>query len=273
MKNIISWSLSAIFFLAAFFVYSGDAVAAETAKILFLKGSVEVKRAGAGDWTTAYKNMELAGGDVIKTGRASWAEIALDKDLGNIIKVDANTEIALDQLLPVRLNLVTGSIYSLVEKLDKGSTFEVRTPVAVCGVRGSGQGTKTDANTTTVSAYENDGFAKGVDKDGNIMEDNIIVKEGFKTIVKKFEKPTKLEKLSKREKKMYRSWRGKLNDKLAGMVGGGKPDKLKKLGLAADKFKKVIDKKEDMLDKRDADKIEKTVTKSGSDSGDNSCER
>lgn len=260
-NNLLKIMLLTAFFLVSISVCSQNAVAADIATILFLKGKVEVKPVKTDKWVEAYKGMSLSTSDTIRTGYRSWAEIAFDKELKNIVKIDENTEFTLSQISPMRLNLMVGNIYLLVEKLDKGSTFEVRTPTAVCGIRGSGLGTKTDAKKTVTSAYEGDAFAKGIRKDGSVIEDNIIIKEGFKTVVEKFKKPSKLKRLSARERRDWKSWREDMQGRLSGAVGAGKPGRLRKIDSTSERFQKVIDTKENIIEKQDTDKIEKRLEK------------
>ena len=262
MKRLIVKSIAlAAVFLIGLSSLSAPSFAQATAKVLFMSGDVKIKPVGQEGWVKAYVNMELASGDTIKTGWRAWVEIAFDKDLKNITRIDDRTEIILSEVSPTRLNLMKGGVFSLVEKLDKGSTFEVRTPTAVCGVKGSGMSAKTDGKKkTTVNAFENAAFAKGIRKDGSVIEDNIKVPQGFKTIVTLFEKPTKLIKLTTAEKKFWKFWRMNLAGRLAGSLGSGKPGRLKKLIAAINKYKKILDKKDELLEKRDESKIESRVT-------------
>ncbi len=268
MKRLLVKSVALVtVFLMGFSSCVSPALAEATAKVLFMSGDVKVKPAGQDDWVEAYVNMELSGGDTIKTGWRAWVEIVFDENLKNITRIDDRTEIILSEVSPMRLNLMKGEVLSLVEKLDKGSTFEIRTPTAVCGVRGSGMSAKTDGKKkTTVNAFENAAFAKGIRKDGSVIEDNIKVPEGFKTIVTLFEKPTKLLKLTAAEKKFWKFWRKNLAARLAGLIGSGKPGRLKKLIAAINKFKKILDKKYEMLEKRDESKVESRVSGSPSSS-------
>lgn len=236
--------------------------------ILFLKGEVEVKTPGK-EWVKAYTGMSLSSGDTIKTGRGSWAELTFGDSLANLVKISANTELSLEQVFPIqRLNLMEGEIKALVEKLDKGSTFEVRTPTAVCGVRGSGLGVKTDGTSTTTSAYESNAFVKWVDANGRVISEEIIIEEGLKVFIEKFGKPLKFVRLTAREKKDWNAWRKSIEDRLAGAINSGDANKLKKLLAILELFEKTVEVREKILEKQDTDKIESQKQKKGGSGSD-----
>ena len=274
-KIMFSVLMLAIMWVSLFI--SQDAHAATEAKILYMEGDIEVKAADEGEWAAAYQGMELSMGDTIKAGKRSWAEVAIGRDEKNIIKVGKKTEITLNELSPVRLSLVNGEVRSVVEGLKEGSTFEVVTPTAVCGVRGSGFVAKTNGKKTTVSAFKHDAFARGKNKDGSLMSE-VIIKEGFKSTIKKFERPAKARKLTSREKKDWNSWKGALSNKLGRPVNAAKreikPKESKKMHMQSrkleKKFKKVdkVANRKNLLNKRDDNKHEFRRKRNGGDEED-----
>ncbi len=84
--------------------------------------------------------MDLAVGDRIIT-RNTTAEIRLSPS-GSIVKLSANTEFRIDGLAGVKksdkngFSLLSGKLRTVVAR-GSGGRFEVRTPTAVCGVRGT----------------------------------------------------------------------------------------------------------------------------------------
>lgn len=150
MKRI-SWLLIIVFLLTMVMPgvnLSGNlAMAADTlrvAKITAVQGDVKVLRAGGEKTFPAIKGMGLTQGDTIITGKDGRAtlELAADKEL----KIGENSRVKISELVQSQetnadktsLNLKAGQVYTNVKgKLSPGAKYEIRTPTAVMGVRGT----------------------------------------------------------------------------------------------------------------------------------------
>ncbi|HDM37562.1 MAG TPA: hypothetical protein ENG55_00705, partial [Candidatus Omnitrophica bacterium] len=119
------------------------------------------------------------------------------------------TEIGLDK----------GELFCLVEKLKKGSTFQVRTPTAICGCRGTGFQIKYNPK-TLILVYEHAVYIVLLDENGNPTGKEFIVQEGYKKIVELLEAgPT--QELSDRERQRWNSWRKDLGELLGAYTTEG----------------------------------------------------
>lgn len=107
------------------------------ASVLNLGGEVKILREGARDWTTLSKQDVIRKGDQIKTLEESFVEIAYDDSYLNIARIGSNTFAEFRAIEPTDIFLSDGSIYSSLEGLLKDSTYEVATPQAVGGIRGT----------------------------------------------------------------------------------------------------------------------------------------
>jgi len=114
----------------------GGAFAAE-AKILSMSGAVEVRPTREGQWTSASENMEIAEGGGIRTGAEGGAVVLMPNKTKVWLKEGTALEIEQRQTLASRLALVFGKIKVRVPHLMRKEKFEVRTPAAVCAVRGT----------------------------------------------------------------------------------------------------------------------------------------
>jgi hypothetical protein len=114
----------------------GGAFAAE-AKILSISGAVEVRPTREGQWTSASENMEIAEGGGIRTGAEGGAVVLMPNKTKVWLKEGTALEIEQRQTLASRLALVFGKIKVRVPHLMRKEKFEVRTPAAVCAVRGT----------------------------------------------------------------------------------------------------------------------------------------
>jgi len=114
------------------------------ATIVFIKGKAEVQRAGEKVWRPASLQMALYQGDRISTEKDADLEIRLDD--GSIVKLKDRSFLELyamekqEQPLAsiISLKLIWGKLLGCIKKLaSKESKFELTTPTAVAGVRGT----------------------------------------------------------------------------------------------------------------------------------------
>ncbi|MHA7966454.1 FecR domain-containing protein [Paenibacillus sp. CAU 1782] len=120
--------------------------AAETvriATILSVSGTVEVKKAGGKKYFKAYKNMPLNAGDHLKTGDKSSVSIKV-QDRGDEATLGAGSSLYISELKEKggkkksNFTLWTGSVWIKASSLvSTEEEFEVETPTAVMGVRGT----------------------------------------------------------------------------------------------------------------------------------------
>jgi len=152
-------------------------MAAPEAVIIFTRGSVRLKYAGYDDWIEAAQGAIIKDGDTIETGDDAWAEIGFGKELENAARIKENTRIRVSSAIPTRIDLLNGDIRSLVEKLEGDTTFEVKTPTAICGARGTGWDTSFDGEETRAVTYESEIYFKSISPEDEELE-MVIVKAG-----------------------------------------------------------------------------------------------
>lgn len=108
-----------------------------------LDGQVSLRRAGSADWVPAPKGAAVNEGDALRTGAAAWCEL-LFKD-GSYIKLEADSETSAERLKSdaegrtFSFSFLKGKALWMASKLKwkTRSAFSVRTPSAVCAVRGT----------------------------------------------------------------------------------------------------------------------------------------
>ncbi len=130
-----------------------------TAFIASYEGEAQIKKAGTTNWIKAEIKASLSAGDVIKTGNNSQVLITFFD--GSTIELKSGTQIEIRELLAgkttrIRLKQEIGETLNKVKKLtDSASRYEIETPTAVAGVRGSQMIVKVAADgTTTVQNIE-----------------------------------------------------------------------------------------------------------------------
>ncbi len=109
--------------------------------IISVTGKVEIQEAGTDVWIKAEKNAILKTGDIIKTGDDGEAILAFSE--GNSLKVSPFSLITISKavvennLETSEFNLEKGRLLAKAKKMKPGESFNVKTPSAVAGVRGT----------------------------------------------------------------------------------------------------------------------------------------
>ena len=141
MKHTLTILLSLIIILS----FSSWAAAMEKqeplGEITSLKGRLEIKKKESRSWVTAAPGMKVFYGDAVRTGDASEGVITLVDE--SFIKVHANSQIVMNTIIsPLEKKnsvlMFFGRVWSKISrKAMHRKLFEVQTPTAVCGVRGT----------------------------------------------------------------------------------------------------------------------------------------
>lgn len=210
VKHLTFFVLIGILFLSSNFAFAQ--VSSKEAEIVLVKGDVKIQRAGKVEWFDAKEGMKLSDGDTAKTGKASSVEIAFDMDKKNVIRLEENSTAILRGRWLRQIELPNGRIRSLIRKLRKDSSFEIRTPTAVAGARGSGWDVFSEANRDQVKAFEDEIFVRSFDEEGNLIKE-IIVREGWQAFIERFEAPSELFELTDVERRDWDSWKEDLSER------------------------------------------------------------
>lgn len=137
-------SFAALISMALLIAFSAPAAARETLSIKSLQGEVAVSEDGE-NWLPAEPGSEflIAEGGYIKTGPNSQALVRWT--MGHAVKVYDNANIKIEKLLTrgnmeeTLLSVSKGKVFATVNRLmSTESRFDVKTPVAVAAVRGTG---------------------------------------------------------------------------------------------------------------------------------------
>ncbi|MBL7071032.1 MAG: FecR domain-containing protein [Candidatus Omnitrophica bacterium] len=217
MKKVILFGLIVSLFIGLFLPCR---VSAQTrvAKIIFMDGEVQVQRGGGGNWTDAEKGMVLAAGDKLKTGDDSWSEVSIGEGHQNVVRVQQQTLTEVKDLGPVRIYLLKGELRTLLEELNPDETFEIVTPTAVCGTRGTGWDTITDGVKTVVDVYEASIFFGKLSDEGELMAGPII-KTGKRGVLEDRVRPIKIKNIPAGRKRSWNKWKKDFSQRRAVETG------------------------------------------------------
>ena len=242
------------------------------AQLINVEGSVQVQSPGDNEWKKAENGMQVNIGDSIRTARRSKADIALDAEKKNTIALGEKTLVVLNSASADtidRLDLSRGRVYSNMEGIKSGLSFEVNTPSAVAGVRGSSYMVYAERDEDEVSAYKDTVFIKAFDADKNQISE-IMLPEGFKTFIGRFEGPSALLQISNREFIRFDTIRDDLINRLEGKQpemekGGQEEGKKTDIEVLSDQasnqgvIDQVTDTKDDTQDINTQEQIEERI--------------
>lgn len=146
-----------VFVLAILLFLPLTSPAAPLGKITQIEGSVDITRTGQAA-VTAVVGDPVNQGDILRAKSKSKAEVTFND--GNILRLAEGTRVRITQYdnrenQKSYLDLFRGKTQSVIKTLQKGSAFEIHTPTAVAGVRG-----------TTIISFFIKGVSGALFKDG-----------------------------------------------------------------------------------------------------------
>lgn len=138
--------LISIFVLSAPVLYAAEGPYCEVAGVngdqVQLKRGNQISPLKTGD--------KLQKGDRLIIGKDSSVDVAFDEEWKNVVHVNQDSRLLLRFINPTRLELASGDVYSKLDNLPKGSSFEIATPTAIAAVRGTRYRTVHQNGSTTV---------------------------------------------------------------------------------------------------------------------------
>lgn len=153
------------------------------AYISYHEGTVELYDYIDDAWEAATDSGPLVEKDVIRVGDNGLCEVIL-KD-GSVVTVNENSQVQIDELYfrrkikRIRLSTEYGNVNSVVKKLSTGNSyFEVSTPVAVTGVRGTEfDVTYLEPDRVDVDCYDGAVEVDRVDEAGAVLERRRVARQ------------------------------------------------------------------------------------------------
>lgn len=158
-----------------FFLFlCSTALFAQTVKIIDMRGNVQMKKDEKATWQEAKLNIILGKQSEIKTDAASECTLSFDDELKNILTIKEDSQIKIENLKPANINLPKGRVFSLIDDIAKVEKFEIRTPTAVAGVRGTGESVEFSQGCANVKCFENDVYVEGFDSQNNMTGQEMV---------------------------------------------------------------------------------------------------
>ena len=248
--KIISFlMLSVALILSISFAYS------DKAEIISIEGDVRVLPKGWIDWIKADIGMSLRKGDRLKTGPDSECNLVFDRRRKNSVGILENSDVIILLKDKEKIEIIDASIYARLLDIPIGSEFEIKTPTAVCGARGTGLGVKGDKESTEASAYKNDIYVT------NEAGEKKGIKQGFKRNIDKFGRISKEIIARAEDMEKFNSWSSGA-DRISKSRARSRTTKRE---LVINNIEKSVEKAEQIVEKQTEKAIEMRIEKSGAD--------
>jgi hypothetical protein len=143
--------------LAAFH-QSTFAAKQQKATLTGVKGKVAVQAKGTSTWKTATNNMDVNAGDMVRTSSGSSAIIKFSD--GSMVKQGPMASMTIGALdgtagnAKTKLDVDSGKTWARVRKVGADSSFDVETPTAVAGVRGTFFSSEAEEDASTFDVFD-----------------------------------------------------------------------------------------------------------------------
>jgi hypothetical protein len=176
-------AISALVLLLAAFPVMAQQTVDRVARINALAGDVRYSSKD-GAWVPAAVGTKLHAGDKVKTGVSSHADIDIGGNVGIVqvasksvfvIEKITSTDAGAERVTETQLSVNDGAIYAKINKLAKGSRYEIATPKGIAGIRGTATHVTSEGQTTILDGSAGVAFPKATNTNG---VETIIVKAG-----------------------------------------------------------------------------------------------
>ena len=132
--------------------------------ISFIIGKCEIVRKTSGKSIKAKTGDTLSVGDIVKSGDDSHIEISLKN---SVIRLNSNSKVKINKEYSEKKSTeiiqFLGEVWLKIKKLKGEDKNVLRTPTAICGVRGTAYNSKINEDkSTTVSVFEGEVSVKAV---------------------------------------------------------------------------------------------------------------
>lgn len=171
------------------FLSVASAQQAEHVELTHFSGTVDVLLEGAAGYVSAQEGMMLEAGDKIKTASGASAEVSFNEDNTNLVRISENSAVKVSLSGDEKLEMDEGEVFTSISNLPSGSAFEIRTPTAVSGARGTDWVTKVTEEGTDVEAMDNTPYVRHFQTDGTLSKEQTFIIPGQMTRVQKFQRP------------------------------------------------------------------------------------
>ncbi len=179
----------------------------QTNKTFVVEGDVKIKKAiSAAGWQKMEPSTILEKGDIVETAEGSTVDIIIGKNTDKAVKMEEKSYVEFQGINPTYLNFSRGKILAAIKKLEPKSSFVVKTPTSICGVRGTGWSEKASENETRICVFESEVFMREVDANGKPKIKKHTAREGSAITLLKNKPISKAQKIEENDLQDWGYW-------------------------------------------------------------------
>lgn len=175
------------------------------AELTGFSGDVQVFLKGEEDYTDAAEGMELEAGDKIETGSGASAELSFNQANTNLVRLSEGTSVEVSLSGDEKLKMTEGEVFASISSLPSSSAFEITTPTAVSGARGTDWVTKITDEGTDVEAVEKEPYVRHYESPGKFSSQPVFITPGQMTTVKRFQKPLAFRPIQEKRRQQWQA--------------------------------------------------------------------
>ena len=177
---------------------------AQEVKMIDIKGKVLIKKEANASWEPATKDMILGKESQIQTKGNGQCILSFDENHKRVVTIEKKTTIKIENIAPGAVFLEEGRVFAFIKDIRESKKFEVKTPTAIAGARGTGWETEYEDGQTSISCFDDVVYVASIDKEGNVQEEK-DVSEGFQNAVKENGETTDVQPVSDEKKEEWKS--------------------------------------------------------------------
>ncbi|MBU3956510.1 FecR family protein [bacterium] len=172
-----------------------------------VSGGVKALKKNAEVWVEVAKNDAFSSGDIIKTFADGSCEVYLID--GTIFEIGPNSILKIEDVYGENNHLKRAildlEMGELLSEIETGLDYSVRTPQAVCAVRGTKFAVKLgESKESQIAVFKGSVGVRNYEKSGKLAKNAQIVKKMQETRVRLYEKPRLSKRLSADMQKMQK---------------------------------------------------------------------
>ncbi len=196
-----------IFYVSLFFVFifKSFVFAADQVEITKISGEVKVLFENTTDYQLAEEGMLLKQGDKVKTLSNASAELSFNEDDSNVVRISENSDLTVTLKEDEKLDMSVGEVFATVSNLPQGSSFEIRTPTAVSGARGTDWVTTVSDDGTDVEAIDSVPYVRHFESTGVVSNEKTLIQPGQMTKVRKFNRPMLQQSIKEQSREKWKA--------------------------------------------------------------------
>ncbi len=233
-----------LYLLTGGVILTGPAASAEDflAEVMTVKGSATVTNEEVSQKPLTEGDL-LKPGDLVEVSAESYVDLAYDKHWKNLTRFGPNSRVLIQALFPTDLSMEEGDIFAKLDALSERATFEIRTPVAVVGVRGTAFRTIHSEEVTSVfNLSESMVSVFNLDANGQ-MVNPVDLGEFEKTEVLLFEPPQTPQAMSPEEIQVNENIQTDVTTVIESLEAQGRIGKLEDIETIHNKYGDAVDRR------------------------------